>query len=317
MIAPTSFTPPAHRPSPPPHLPRRGFLRRALLAPAGLSALRSLSAAADSAGYQLGCYTRPWDAYPYEVALDGIAEAGFRYAGLMTAKGKNWVIVTVDSTPEEVARIADAAKARNLEILSIYGGDFPVAISVQAGIAGLRRLIDHSVSCRCPNLMLGGTGDAALFDAYYKVVAECCDYAREKNVGLSIKPHGGTNATGPQCRRIIEQVGHPNFRLWYDPGNIFYYSDGALDPVDDATTVNGLVAGMSVKDFLPPKEVLVTPGTGKVDFPKVLAALRQGGFTHGPMLVECLARGDATTVTLQARKTLRYLQALTGSALPH
>jgi sugar phosphate isomerase/epimerase len=291
---------------------RRTFLHHGFPAFAALAALPSLAAAAaPSGGYQLGCYTRPWDAYPYEVALDGIAEAGFHYAGLMTAKGKSWVIVTVESTPEEVARIADAAKVRNLEILSIYGGDFPVAISVEAGVVGLRRLIDHCVICRCPNLMLGGTGDPALFDAYYKVVAECCAYAREKGVGLSIKPHGGTNATGPQCRRIIERVGHPSFRLWYDPGNIFYYSDGALDPVEDATTVDGLVAGMSIKDFLPPKEVLVNPGTGRVNFPKVLAALRKGGFTSGPLLVECLAQGDPSTLTAAARATFQFLRQLT------
>ena len=57
---------------------------------------------------------------------------------------------------------------------------------------------------------------------------------------MSVKPHGGQNATGPQCRKLIEQVGHKNFRLWYDPGNIFYYSDGNLDPVDDSATVDGL-----------------------------------------------------------------------------
>jgi sugar phosphate isomerase/epimerase len=292
---------------------RRTFLRHAPPTVTALAVLEALAGTATSAGYQLGCYTRPWDAYPYEVALDGIAEAGFRYAGLMTAKGKSWVIVTVESTPEEIAKIADAVKARNLETLSIYGGDFPVATSVEAGIAGLRRLIDYCVICQCPNLMLGGTSDMALFEAYYKVIAECCDYAREKSVGLSIKPHGGTNATGPQCRQIIERVGHPSFRLWYDPGNIFYYSDGALDPVDDATTVDGLVAGMSIKDFLPPKEVLVNPGSGRVDFHGVLAALRKGGFTRGPMLVECLAKGDPSAVTIAARKTLRFLQELTGA----
>ena len=67
-------------------------------------------AAADQR-YQLGCYTRPWDQFDYRVALDGIAEAGFKYAGLMTAKGKSWVIITVDSTPEEVAAIARRGQA--------------------------------------------------------------------------------------------------------------------------------------------------------------------------------------------------------------
>src|SRR5512140_4009280 len=67
--------------------------------------------------YQIGCYTRPWDQFDYRVALDGIAEAGFKYAGIMTAKGKSWVIVTVDSTPEEVATLAGEVKKRGLKTI--------------------------------------------------------------------------------------------------------------------------------------------------------------------------------------------------------
>lgn len=288
-------------------LSRREFIRATAAFSLGAVARPGLASALEP-GYALGCYTRPWDQFDYRVALDGIAEAGFKYAGLMTAKGKSWVIITVDSTPEDVATIADEVKKRGLKTLSLYAGDFPVAQSVEAGIAGLKKLIDHSVLCACPNLMLGGTGEAKLVQAYYKVVAECCSYAASKGVGLSIKPHGGANATGPQCRKLIEQVGHPNFRLWYDPGNIFYYSDGQLDPVTDSATVDGLVVGVSVKDFKPPKEVLLTPGTGRVNFPAVFANLRRGGFTRGPLLVECLERGDAAHVTAEARKARAFLE---------
>jgi sugar phosphate isomerase/epimerase len=142
-------------------------------------------------------------------------------------------------------------------------------------------------------------------------VREGCAYAAAKGVVLSLKPHGGQNATGAQCRKALEFVGQPNFRLWYDPGNIFYYSDGKLDPVEDCAAVDGLVAGMSVKDFLPPKEVMVTPGTGKVDFRKVLARLRKGGFTGGPLLVECLKRGELEATIAEAKAARRFLEDLT------
>jgi sugar phosphate isomerase/epimerase len=294
-------------------LPRREFFRAAAACGIAMAA-RPLMASAgdDESGYQLGCYTRPWDEFDYRVALDGIAEAGYKYAGIMTAKCKTWVLIHVNSPPEEVAVIAEEVKKRGLRTLSIYGGGFPVSESVEAGIAELTKLIDHSVICGCPNLMLGGTEDEKLVQPYYKVIAECCDYAASKGVGLSIKPHGGQNATGPQCRAMLDLVGNRNFRLWYDPGNIYYYSDGKLDPVDDSKTVDGLVVGMSVKDFKPPKEVLVTPGSGQVDFPKVFANLRNGGFTRGPLIVECLDRGDAAKVTTEAGKVRLFLASLTG-----
>jgi len=157
---------------------------------------------------------------------------------------------------------------------------------------------------------MGGVGDPKLADAYFKAIAECCAYAAEKKIGISMKPHGGLNATGPQCRKSIEQVGSKNFRLWYDPGNIFFYSNGELDPVTDAAAVDGLVAGMSVKDYLPPKNVSVTPGTGKVNFPALMARLRQGGFTGGALVVECVAPGDAAQTIEEARKARKFVEDL-------
>ncbi len=294
---------------------RRDFVKIAAAASAASITvpLHGLAAGEGRAGdgWQIGCYTRPWDQFEYRVALDGVAEAGFKHVGLMTAKCKGWVLVTVDSMSDEVAAISEEIKKRGLKALSIYGGDLPVGESVQTGVAGLKKLIDHCGICACPNLLLGGTTDEKLFDRYYKVVAECCDYAEAKGVGLSVKPHGGQNATGPQCRKIIEQIGRKQFRLWYDPGNIFYYSDGTLDPVVDSATVNGLVVGMSVKDFKLPKEVLLNPGAGQVDFLKVLVNLRKGGFTDGPLIVECLERGDPAHVTADARKALKFVEELT------
>ena len=82
-----------------PQLSRRSFIAATATASvAGLA--KSPSAwAAGAPAYQIGCYTRPWDQFEYRVALDGIAEAGFKHAGIMTAKGKSWVVITVDSTP--------------------------------------------------------------------------------------------------------------------------------------------------------------------------------------------------------------------------
>ena len=290
---------------------RREFLRATVAGGTLLLAKPLTSLAADEPAFPLGCYTRPWDQFEYRVALDGIAEAGFKYVGILTAKGKSWVIITADTTPEEAAQVGEEVKKRGLRALSVYG-DFTVLETVELNIPRLKRLIDHCAACGSSNLLLGGTSDEKLYQSYYKTIAECCDYGVAKGVALSIKPHGGRNATGPQCRLAIESVKHKNFGLWYDPGNIFYYSDGRLDPVDDSATVDGLVMGVSVKDFKLPKEVLVTPGTGLVNFRAVFARLKKGGFTHGPLIVECLDRGDAAKVTAEAKKALRMLTELTA-----
>jgi sugar phosphate isomerase/epimerase len=300
------------------HISRRSFLARtAKLGAAALAASTAESllgaeagGATPKAAWQIGCYTRVFDQFDFPVALDAIAGAGFKYVGLMTTNTKQWVMIKTTTPVEEVQAMQQEARKRGLKVLSVYG-DFSVADSPEAGIRGLKQLIDDAAICECPHLMLGGTGDEKIYQLYYKTITECCDYAATKGVGLSIKPHGGQNATGPQCRKAIELVGKKNFGLWYDPGNVFYYSDGKLDPVTDAATVDGLVVGMSVKDFLPPKEVLVNIGSGKVDFLAVLARLKKGGFTHGPLVVECLARGPLEDVKAAAKKAREFLEQLT------
>lgn len=311
-------------------LTRRGVLKRSAAAAAAVTAGRALTAdkarAADAPApekrpWLVGCYTRPWDGYDYRVALDAIAQAGYRHAGLMTTKSKTRLVISVATTPDEAQAVAAELKKRKLTVPSVYGGGIPVAKSLKAGIAALRTLIDRCAVVGAKSLLMGGTG-AAHYDAYYKAIAECCDYAADKGMEIAVKPHGGLNATGPQCRKCIERVAHRNFRLWYDPGNIYYYSSGKLNPVEDAAAVDGLVTGMCVKDYRPPKDVWLTPGTGKVDFPAVLRRLKRGGFTGGPLVVECVERLDPRAKTkttpeqrlakiaAEARKARLFLEKL-------
>lgn len=307
---------------------RRQFLQAAGVGAAALlSATRAGSAlAADQAAYTVGIYTRPWSALDYRAAFDAIAEAGFKHAGLMTITLPGRTLVIQQDTPlEEAARIGEEAKSRGLSIPSVYGGGIPVQKSLEEGIAGMRRLIDACAAAGAKSLLMGGIGNEKLVATYYQAIAACCDYAAEKNLPVSVKPHGGLNSTGPECRKWIEKVGHKNFDLWYDPGNIFFYSKGQLDPVDDAATVDGLVrTGMCIKDFdivehdgKPTPDVSLTPGTGRVDFLAVLARLRRGGFTRGHLVIECLTRtnpGDPRALIAEARKARRYVERLAAQA---
>ena len=78
----------------PNQLTRREFLGRTLaVGAAGLVVPRLAAGSATAAppylqdrGWQIGCWTRPWAKYDYRVAMDAIAEAGFKYIGLTGAK---------------------------------------------------------------------------------------------------------------------------------------------------------------------------------------------------------------------------------------
>lgn len=303
---------------------RRDFMGRlgSAAAAAGMSgcffsgrpavAAEAQSGSAGCGGYQIGIYTRPWDKYDYRVAFDAIADAGFEYAGLMTTKSDTRLVISVETTEKEAATVADELRQRKLKVPSVYGGRIPVHESVEAGVEGLKRLIDRCAVCGCKSLLMGGMPKEALYEPYYRAIASCCDYAAERGMTITVKPHGGLNATGPQCRKAVELVDNKNFGVWYDPGNIMYYSAGELNPVDDASSVAGLVMGMCVKDYKHPKSVAVTPGTGRVDFPGVMATLREGGFTSGALVIECLEPGDLDHLLTEAKKARQFVAQLTA-----
>ncbi|MDD4144793.1 MAG: sugar phosphate isomerase/epimerase [Prolixibacteraceae bacterium] len=283
---------------------RRSFIGKVMLSAAAGAIISSCK----KTDYQIACYTRPWFDHDYRVALDGIAEAGYKYAGIMTDKGGR--IITLDTTVEQAVAVGNEVSKRGLKVASLSAGSFNVSNSVNEGIEELKRWIDNTAGLGAPVVHLGGVTDPALADAYFEAIAECCDYAAGKGVRLSLKTHGGLNSTGAGCRKFIEKVNHKNFGLWYDPGNVYYYSDGLTDPVDDAEYIDNIVFGMSVKDFKMPKDVSVTPGTGMVDFPKLLKRLNEGGFRRGPLVVEGLYQGDVDFINAEARKAREYLEEL-------
>jgi len=129
---------------------RREMLERTLIV--GACAPHLASALSRVAGrWRIGCYTRPWAQHEYRVALDEIAKAGYKYVGLMTTKSLSNLVISVDTAPEEARRVGEECSKRSLSPASLYGGDIPVAKSLEAGIQGMTRLIDNCVAAGVGN----------------------------------------------------------------------------------------------------------------------------------------------------------------------
>lgn len=301
-------------------LSRRGFLGRtaavgaaAIAGPfAGRLTGQSIAALpADDATWQIGCFTRPWAKFDYLIALDAIADAGFKHVGMVFANINSTPVFSAGSPLDGAVRAGEEAKQRGLDILSVYGGGLNVETR-ESAIADLRHLIDLCVAANAKNLLLCGVDDPKYHDTCFGAIGDCCDYALEKYVGLTIKPHGSLIGAGPQLRKTVETINRKNFTVWYDAGNILFYSDGKLNPVDDAATVDGLVTGWCIKDYRHPKQVDVTPGTGQVDFPAVFARLKKGGLTHGPLLIETLTSGELPQLLAEAKAARHFVETLVG-----
>ncbi len=295
---------------------RRQFLGRTLatgLSAAAAPLMGRVASAADQAAplprWQIGCWTRPWAKYDYRMAMDNTAEAGYKFIALTGAKTRTGRVIAPDTTLEESQQVGEEARKRGLQITFVYGGGLPL----DKGPESLLKMIDNCAAAGAQSVVIAHLGNEETTERYCKSIAACGDHAAAKSVSILLKPHGGMMGTGPLCRQALQRIGHANCSLMYDPGNIYFYSDGAVDPVEDAATVDGLVTAMSVKDYRHPKNVALTPGTGQVDFPALMARLSKGGFTRGPLAVEMVEPGDPAHTLREAKRARQFVEELVAS----
>jgi sugar phosphate isomerase/epimerase len=294
-----------------PSFTRRRFISTVAVAGVSVPFLARCARPSAQSNYQIGAYTRAWGPRDYRVSLDGMVETGYRYAGISVHgvgdSGRMGRVLDRDSSSEAAAEVGHEIRSRGLRIVTLSAGSFDAAASIDEGIAQLRRLVDIAVICEAPSLQINDPAKPDVEASFYRVVAECCDYAAGRNVGLTIHPHG---SSGAHIRAQIEKVGHRNLRLMYDPGNIGFYSNGEINPVEDADALDGILYGMSVKDYRLPRNVNVTPGSGLVDFPALMTRLQRGGFTSGPLVVECLDPKELDQVNAEARKAREFIERI-------
>ena len=111
---------------------------------------------------------------------------------------------------------------------------------------------------------------------------------------------------------LHNQVNHPAFRISYDPGNIIYYTKGAVRPEDEVEQITSHTSTLIIKDCSlegDQPNVMVTAGDGLVDFPFVIGKMREGGF-RGPMYVECVGSPEPDDIHADLKRTQAFIAAL-------
>jgi sugar phosphate isomerase/epimerase len=154
-----------------------------------------------------------------------------------------------------------------------------------------------------------GVEDPAQFDPYCRLMAEIAAYADQAGIQVVLKPHGGVSLASKEILRCLDAVNHRNFKIWYDAGNIIYYS--GKDPTEELEPLGRYITGFCAKDCDRPEgDVMIQFGTGKVDFKRVFSRLKAIGF-DGPVMVECSAPGPTPeTVTANVRANRSFLEKM-------
>src|SRR5262245_28277657 len=138
-------------------------------------------------------------------------------------------------------------------------------------------------------------------------MGDAAAYANERKIKLVMKPHGGASGASGEIVAVMKAVAHPNFKIWYDAGNIIYYT--GKDPIEELKPIAQHVTGFCAKDCAAVKsDVMIQFGTGKVDFAGVFKVLKAAGF-DGPIMVECCKVGATPEETMaNARMNREFLE---------
>lgn len=278
---------------------RRNFIQTSTLATVGMSLAQNHSPAAVK--WTVGCFNRPWTKWSFDETLDGIKAAGYKVTGLLS-RTKQEPFIGSEATQEYLASLKSKLAARglkaNMGALRVRA-DQPF----EEARKDLRKQIDNAKFLQLQYLLTFGVDKPSEFDNFYQLMSDAAAYSKEHGLKLEMKPHGGASGASDEIVAAIKKVNHPNFKIWYDAGNIIYYT--GKDPIEELKPIVQYVTGFCAKDCAQPKsEVMIQFGTGKVDFKGVFKALKAGGF-KGPIMVECCAIGATPAETTANAKTNR------------
>ncbi len=289
-------------------MPERLLSRRHFLATSGAACATALCQPATAAGaprWPIGCFNRPFNTWTYDETLDAIRAAGYGLTGLLSPT-KADPFTGSAATPEYLAglkrKIAARGLAVNMTAVRVRNG-----VPLADAIADVRQQLTHAHTLGVQFALTFGVSQPAHYAQYFKVMADAAAFAQERGIKLVLKPHGGGSGASEEIRNALKAVGHPNFKVWYDAGNIIYYT--GKDPVRELEPIAEHVTGFCAKDCAAQKsDVMIQFGTGKVDFVGVFRRLKSAGFS-GPIMVECCKLGATLQeTTANARANRLFLE---------
>ena len=272
--------------------------------------LSSTDSLAKGVKWQIGCFNRPWTRWSFDQTLKEIKAAGFKTTGLLT-RTKEEPFIGADATPEYLtglkSRIAASRLSANMGALRSRH-DIPLEDSIRE----VRKQIDNARFLSLKYVLSFGADKAEEFAHYAKVMSDAAAYAQDKGIKLVMKPHGGISGASDEILRVIKTVNHRNFSIWYDAGNIIYYT--GKDPVAEIDPIVQHIRGFCAKDCGELKgDVMIQFGAGKVDFPSLFKKLKSAGF-DGPLMVECCKVGQTPDETMvNARANREFLERVMAS----
>jgi sugar phosphate isomerase/epimerase len=267
--------------------------------------------------FQIACMTLPYSAFPLQRALTGIKAAGYQYVAWGTSHkeegaSKAVPVMAADAPPEKAKELGKRCRDLGLEPVMMFSGIYPEA---NGALEVLKNRIRQASAAGMGQVLTFGHTKGGNRKVWLERFKELGPIARDHNVLLVVKQHGGETGTGAVCAEITRELNHPNIKVNYDAGNVMYYLH--VDPLPDIRKCADEVRSFCIKDHrLWPKDQDCGPGLGEIDHYRLLAPVAYTGLTM-PLCCEnifapVLPRPDRPEgVDALARRAREFLELVT------
>ncbi len=219
--------------------------------------------------FLIACMTLPYSAHPLGRALEGIKAAGYRYVAWGTThqeEGQRVPVMPEDAPPEKARDLAARCRDMGLEPVMMFSIVYPEADGAQEVL--LNRVRQASAA-GMPQVLTFGHTKGGNRELWLKRFKELGPLARDHNVTIVVKQHGGETGTGEACAEIVREVDDPGIMVNYDAGNVMDYLD--VDPIPDIEKCADVVRSFCIKDHRNwPRDEDCGPGLGEIDHYRLL-----------------------------------------------
>jgi sugar phosphate isomerase/epimerase len=215
--------------------------------------------------FQHACMTLPYRNFPLERALLGIKSAGYDYVAWgvnhRESNGDSVPVMSEEASPETAKALGAKCRDMGLQPVMMFSTIYP---EHKRSMAVLTLRIKQAAAAGISQLLTFGHTEGGNRSVWVERFKALGPIARDHNVLIVVKQHGGETGTGEACADIIREVNDPNVFVNYDAGNVMDYLN--LDPIPDIQKCAKEIRSFCVKDHRNwPKDEDCGPGFGEID----------------------------------------------------
>ena len=210
--------------------------------------------------------------YPLEEALYEIAKMDFKAVEPASIDGNCHHCKVEEMTPENAEILF--AKLETLG-LKVYGFAGHVNLSTDIGCEHFLTKMRFA-SWLGAKIINTNAGPLSREKEFRKNMTKVIELAENLNIKVGLESHGDIVSTARRSTNFVKSFAHPLVSMNYDPGNVYYWSRGCVDPSEDILYAADFLEYIHLKDIKEEGGVVsfCPLGEGDCNIPKIVKMLK-------------------------------------------